>query len=440
MGTVRRWAVLPALGLLIAALVAVTMPRASADTTQAPERLYYACALKTTGALKYIANPPQCDYTGKDAPSTLVRFVNGPYSACVHTNDSSFLVGSPSDCPVPRNKAERTLPPPKASVYFCVLKSTNLLSYVVAPAHCPTNTRFSVVVPVVYPVLAGIEPAALPYTAAAPPTPVTTTLTLRSASSATLAGATVRISSGFIPGTDSLGFTSRGGISGRFNARSGTLTLAGTAPVAAYRAALRSVTYGDTAVAPTGNRTVSFQVSDQPAGHGLSNVVSRTVSVTAVKPPPALPVISGIETTPLSYQSGTPAVAVTSALAISDDDDATMSGATVSITSGFDDGADTLSFSNQNGITGSYDSASGVLTLTGNASTADYQAALRTVEFATDDPAATPAARIASFTVTDTLGATSAAASRTIDVTAAITCGIAHGYPTRPAIGVTEGC
>ena len=415
MGTFRRWAVLPVLGLLIATLVAVTMPRASADTMQSPERLYYACALKTTGSLKYIANPPQCDYTGKDAPSTLVRFVNGPYYACVRSDDSSFLIGSPSDCPVPQNKAERTLPPPKAPVYFCVLKSTNLLSEVAAPAHCPASTRFSVVVPVTYPVLAGVESAALPYTAGAQPVPVTPTLTVRSSSSATLAGATVRIGSGFVAGQDSLRFTSQNGISGSFNGDSGVLTLTGTTSVASYRAALRSVSYGDRG-GPPGQRTISFQVADQPAGHGLSNVVSRTVSVTGVTPP-VVPVISGIETTALSYQSGTPPVPVTSTLAISDGDDATLSGATVSITAGLDTADDVLAFAGIDGITGSYQPISGVLALSGNASIADYQAALRTVKFATDDGAASPTARTVSFSVTDTLSATSAFPSRTVTVT-----------------------
>ena len=49
------------------------------------------------------------------------------------------------------------------------------------------------------------------------------------------------------------------------------------------------------------------------------------------------------------------------------------------------------------------------MTLSGNASLADYQAALRSVEFTTTDPSASPAARTASFTVTDSVGATSAA-------------------------------
>jgi hypothetical protein len=131
------------------------------------------------------------------------------------------------------------------------------------------------------------------------------------------------------------------------------------------------------------------------------------------------PVILNVETTPLDYQVGSVAVAVTSTLTVSDSDDPTLSGGTVSITAGFDGGADTLSFTNQNGITGSYDASTGVLTLSGNAPLADYQAALRSVTFSTTDSSASPAARTASFTVTDTNSLTSNTESRTIDVTAA---------------------
>jgi large repetitive protein len=134
-----------------------------------------------------------------------------------------------------------------------------------------------------------------------------------------------------------------------------------------------------------------------------------------------LPVIANVETTPLSYQSGNAAVAVTSTLTVSDSDDTTLSGGTVSITAGFDSGADSLSFTNQNGITGSYDASTGVLTLSGDASVADYQAALRSVVFSTTDASASPAARTVSFVVTDTDSETSNTASRTIDVTAAAT-------------------
>ncbi len=75
------------------------------------------------------------------------------------------------------------------------------------------------------------------------------------------------------------------------------------------------------------------------------------------------------------------------ALTVSDADNTTLAGATVSISAGFFAG-DTLNFTDQNGITGSYDSGTGVLTLTGSASVANYQTALRSITFssASDNP------------------------------------------------------
>ncbi|HTW08392.1 MAG TPA: hypothetical protein VME46_12825, partial [Acidimicrobiales bacterium] len=125
-----------------------------------------------------------------------------------------------------------------------------------------------------------------------------------------------------------------------------------------------------------------------------------------------------VETTPLSYQSGSPPVAITGTLTVSDADDSTIASATVAITSGFASGKETLSFINQNGITGSYNASTGVLSLSGDATVADYQAALRSVEFSSTSGAGT---RTISFTVTDSLGATSNTATRTIDIVAAAT-------------------
>ena len=61
-----------------------------------------------------------------------------------------------------------------------------------------------------------------------------------------------------------------------------------------------------------------------------------------------------------------------------DIDNANLTGATVAIASGYLSG-DALSFSGPNGIAGSYDAATHVLTLSGSASVASYQAALRSV-------------------------------------------------------------
>ena len=61
--------------------------------------------------------------------------------------------------------------------------------------------------------------------------------------------------------------------------------------------------------------------------------------------------------------------------------DADLTGATVTISSGTLQSGDTLNFTNQNGITGSY--SGGVLTLSGSATPAQYQTALRSVTFST---------------------------------------------------------
>ena len=379
------------------------------------------------------------------------------------------------------------------------------------------------------PVLAGIESGTLDYLAGAPAVAITSSLTVTSPDDTTLAGATVSITSGFVSTEDSLAFTTQNGITGSYDSTTGVLTLSGTASLANYQTALRSVTFADSNgfSATAGDRTISFQADDGFASNNLSNVVSRTIDVMPHEPPVANnvsastdkhtaidinvlssdsdpdgdslsvtavnttgtlgsvsinpnstihynpngqfnslaagqtatdtfgytisdgfatasatvtvtingvndpPVISNIETTPLTYRAQDPGVAITGALTLSDDDDATMGGATVSITSGFDSGADSLQFTNQNGITGSYNSSTGVLTLSGSAITADYQAALRSVKFFTSDDSASPAARMVSFSVTDSVGATSTGtAQRTIDVTEANQppIAVAHSY------------
>jgi hypothetical protein len=70
-----------------------------------------------------------------------------------------------------------------------------------------------------------------------------------------------------------------------------------------------------------------------------------------------------------------------SAVVVGDVDKTTLAGAQVAITGGFAGGFDSLGFVNGNGITGNYNSATGVLALSGVASVADYQAALASVTF-----------------------------------------------------------
>ena len=59
------------------------------------------------------------------------------------------------------------------------------------------------------------------------------------------------------------------------------LTLSGTASVAAYQAALRTVTYSTNSENPSAlARTIGFQVSD---GSASSNVANRSMTVTPVE-------------------------------------------------------------------------------------------------------------------------------------------------------------
>ena len=126
---------------------------------------------------------------------------------------------------------------------------------------------------------------------ASTPVVIDSALTLSDVDNATLASATVSITGGFQSGQDLLVFTnngsSMGNISASYNTASGELTLSsagGTASVAQWQAALRSVTYSNSSDAPTtATRTVSFVVSD---GAADSNAADRTVTVTAVNDAP----------------------------------------------------------------------------------------------------------------------------------------------------------
>lgn len=214
--------------------------------------------------------------------------------------------------------------------------------------------------------------------------------------SATFAGATVRFSSNYTPGGDKLAFDDQGGaISGGYDDDNGVLTLTGEASLADYEAALRTVTYQNTADAPAASRTVSFQVDDGGATDNLSEAVTRDVEVTPVNDAPVVTTSDG----PLSLIEGDPPAAIDPDVAVSDADDTLLEGASVRISGGFEDG-DALAFADQLGIAGTYDGATGVLTLTGTASAADYETALRAVTFG-HTGAAPAASKTVDFTVND---------------------------------------
>ena len=204
-------------------------------------------------------------------------------------------------------------------------------------------------------------------------------LAMTAGTSTTLASATVTLTNGelssdilsFHGGSNTETFSDGDKITATYSA--GVLTLSGTATVADYQTALDQVQFGTTSNAdPTNggsdtNRTISWVVND-----GTSNSTAATSTLDTVHVVPT--VTAGAAVT---FVSGGSAAVLDSGLSVADvDSGGDLTGATVKIGTGFVAGDDTLSFTNQSGITGTYNSGNGTLTLTGTATLAQYQAAL----------------------------------------------------------------
>ncbi|MHC5761790.1 beta strand repeat-containing protein [Nostoc sp.] len=235
-------------------------------------------------------------------------------------------------------------------------------------------------------------------------------ITVSDVDSPNLVSATVSITNGFASAQDTLAFTNQSGITGSYNSSTGVLTLTGSSTVANYQTALRSVTYSNSSDNPSLTpRTISFIVND---GTANSTAVTRNLNITAVNDVPITTATNSV----LAYTENT-TIGIDSGITVSDVDSPNLVSATVSITNGFASAQDTLAFTNQSGITGSYNSSTGVLTLTGSSTVANYQTALRSVTYSnsSDNPSLTP--RTISFIVNDGT-ANSTAVTRNINITA----------------------
>jgi len=103
----------------------------------------------------------------------------------------------------------------------------------------------------------------------------------------------------------------------------------------------------------------------------------------------------------LAYTENDGAVAVDGGITVADVDDTNLESATAQITGNYVSSEDTLSFTDQNGITGTWTAATGTLTLTGSATKANYQTALQSITYtnSSDDP--DTSTRTISFTIND---------------------------------------
>jgi hypothetical protein len=207
-------------------------------------------------------------------------------------------------------------------------------------------------------------------------------VTVTDADSANLTGATIQITSNYSSGEDQLALPAQPVIAGAWDSMSGTLTLSGSASLADYETAIRSVTYENSSNNPsTATRTVTVTADDGAGSNNLSAPATRDITVAAVDAAPVVTTSGGST----SYTVDAPATAVDSGLTVADADDTNIEGATVRISSGLE-ASDVLAIATQNGISGTYAPGTGILTVTGSASVADYQTALRSIEFSHNGP------------------------------------------------------
>ncbi|MEO6842134.1 MAG: Hint domain-containing protein [Bradyrhizobium sp.] len=124
----------------------------------------------------------------------------------------------------------------------------------------------------------------------------------------------------------------------------------------------------------TSNNIGTVAVPGDVGGIPLGVVPSASAWTAASDP---ITITAGATTT---YHSGGAAVTVDPGVTVADTAAPTLESATIAITANFVTG-DTLNFVDQSGITGGYDATTGVLTLSGFASVANYQTALDSITY-----------------------------------------------------------
>ncbi|KMO67790.1 MSCRAMM family adhesin SdrC [Mycolicibacterium chlorophenolicum] len=237
----------------------------------------------------------------------------------------------------------------------------------------------------------------LPYTLGGDPIPLLSVAEILDPDSDSLKSAVVKINTGRQDG-DTLTYVKPQGIDidGVWNGVD-TLTLTGLASKADYETALKAITFSATDLG-LAVRGVGITLTDE---QDVSGILATPALVTVVpgivvKLPPTVLAVGGL--TPFTL-GGNP-VKLLSVAEITDLDSGSMKGATVKITAGLKTG-DTLDYVAPQGITitGSWDGTD-TLTLSGVASKADYEAALKAITFSATDLGL--ASRIVTVSLTDT--------------------------------------
>ena len=244
-------------------------------------------------------------------------------------------------------------------IYSRALDADEIVALVSGTSSVTSNIPINVIAVNDAPTLV-IEPTVLNYVENALAVTVSNAISIADSDDALVTSATISLGSSYTFGDGVLSFVPQSGITGTFNASTGELSLAGSASVADYQAALRSVSFDSSSDDPdTATRSVEFTVSD---GVNDSNTVTRLVSVVPVNDAPSL---SGISIVNALYTENNAPLPISSSLVVADIDNTVLTGAVVQITSNHIASEDVLSFTPQPGISGSYNASNGTLTFSG---------------------------------------------------------------------------
>ena len=240
-----------------------------------------------------------------------------------------------------------------------------------------------------------------------------------------IAGGSVTISSGWTTGDVLAVATGSTNITASYSPGTGVLTLSGTDTIANYLSILQAVTFASSSDDPTStsaSRTITFSVTDADSdGAGAeTSTATSTINITPANDAPAL---SAGGT--LAYTENGSAAVIDGGVALSDADDTQIASGSVTISSGWTTGDVLAVATGSTNITASYSPGTGVLTLSGTDTIANYLSILQAVTFASssDDPTSTSASRTITFSVTDAdsdgAGAETSTATSTINITPA---------------------
>jgi len=207
----------------------------------------------------------------------------------------------------------------------------------------------------------------------------------------------VSISSNYSPSQDRLSFSSLPAeIRGSFDSNTGELILQGPALVSLFQQALRQVGFVNTSDSPnTTTREVTFTVND---GAAQSNSVSRSVEIST---PQFAPSISAFQSPSRTFTENGLPTSLLGNVSVSQGSAGQLTGATARIGSGFVAGEDTLRGGTSQGLSASFDSSTGTLSISGTASASAYASALGSVVYSNGNDSPSTNLRSISFFVED---------------------------------------